>query len=254
MFFSVLTGPPGTLSGYGHFDSWGAPMATPYDIVRVAGVGSTQDEARRLVGTGIDTVLVIADTQVAGRGRQGRTWLAPDQGVFASLSFTCTWPPDRFPLIPLCAAVAARTAVVSLTGVPVGCKWPNDLVLGGRKVGGLLAEATGDRVTLGWGLNLWWAEPPPYAAVLLPAPGEEELASDLARSWADAVLGIIAEGPDAWPVDAYRSACITLGAEVRWDGGAGRATEVDDHGRLVVEGPEAVHVLVSGDVHLLEHG
>lgn len=229
-------------------------MATPYDIVRVAGVGSTQDEARRVVGTGIDTVLVIADTQVAGRGRQGRTWLAPDQGVFASLSFTSAWPPDRFPLIPLCAGVAARGAVESVMGVSVGCKWPNDLLVGGRKVGGLLAEASGDRVTVGWGLNLWWAEPPPYATALLRSPGAEELAADLARSWADAVLDLMSDVPDAWPVDAYRSACITLGADVAWDGGTGRATDVDDHGRLVVSGPEGIHVLVSGDVHLLEHG
>jgi BirA family biotin operon repressor/biotin-[acetyl-CoA-carboxylase] ligase len=254
MFFSVLTGPPGRLSGYGHFDSWGAPMATPYDIVRVAGVGSTQDEARRLVGTGIDTVLVVADTQVAGRGRQGRAWLAPDQGVFASLSFTCAWPPDRFPLVPLCAGLAARTVVESATGVLVGCKWPNDLVVDGRKVGGLLAEASGDRITVGWGLNLWWAEPPSYASSLLPSPGQEELAADLAGSWADAVLDLVAGGPDAWPVDAYRSACITLGAHVRWDGGMGRVMDVDDHGRLVVDGSEGIHVLVSGDVHLLEHG
>lgn len=229
-------------------------MATPYDIVRVAGVGSTQDEARRLVGTGIDTVLVVADTQVAGRGRQGRAWLAPDQGVFASLSFTCAWPPDRFPLVPLCAGLAARTVVESATGVLVGCKWPNDLVVDGRKVGGLLAEASGDRITVGWGLNLWWAEPPSYASSLLPSPGQEELAADLAGSWADAVLDLVAGGPDAWPVDAYRSACITLGAHVRWDGGMGRVMDVDNHGRLVVDGPGGIHVLVSGDVHLLEHG
>ncbi len=229
-------------------------MATPYDIVRVAGVGSTQDEARRLIGTGIDTVLVVADTQVAGRGRQGRTWLAPDQGVFASLSFSCGWPPDRFPLVPLCAGVAARDVVESLAGVAVGCKWPNDLVVDGRKVGGLLAEASGDRITIGWGLNLWWAEPPPYATTLFPARREDDLAVDLAGAWVDALLGMVERGPDAWPVDAYRSACVTLGAQVRWDGGTGIAADVDHRGRLVVDGPDGIHVLVSGDVHLLEHG
>ena len=121
------------------------------EIVRVGSVTSTQELARsRPIGTA-----VVADHQKAGRGRLGRLWEAPPG---TALLVSCVLP--FHPLAPLAAGVAAAVAC----GPRVRLKWPNDLLLGGRKLGGILVEASGRRCVVGIGINLSWA--PPGAARL----------------------------------------------------------------------------------------
>src|SRR5207249_8258958 len=125
--------------------------ARQVEIVRLASTPSTQEVARALdVGTA-----VVADHQTAGRGRLGRTWETPP-GTALLASFVM---PAR-PLASLAVGVAAAHAC----GPSSRLKWPNDVLLGGAKLAGILAELRGDRVIVGVGVNLTWA--PPGAAML----------------------------------------------------------------------------------------
>jgi BirA family biotin operon repressor/biotin-[acetyl-CoA-carboxylase] ligase len=218
-------------------------MDTPYDAISLEVVGSTQDEARRRHVEG--PLLVTARRQTAGRGRRGTAWIGADRAVAASLAFRCDWPVDTRPLLTLVAALAARDA----GGRGIGLGWPNDLVVAGRKVGGLIAEAFGDVVVVGLGLNLVWADPVPGAGALYADDPEPATAGDLANAWARGVLRRVAAGPLRWGRDEYRAASVTLGRDVVWEpDGRGRAVDVTAAGGLVVETRSGVIVLDSGRV------
>ena len=232
----------------------GDRLDTPYDIVHEGEVASTQDVSVDVFGRSGRAVLVIADRQVEGRGRQGRAWVEPDRGMFSSFTYATTWPIESRTLIPLTAAVAVRRAVASVAGVTLDAKWPNDLMSAGRKVGGLLVEATDDRVTVGCGVNLWWRDPPDYAAAVFHDDPGPEAATDLARAWVDEFRALTEPGPESWPRSEYEAACVTLQAQVRWDDGEGLAVGVAANGGLVVETASGLVTVEHGDVHLTARG
>lgn len=218
-------------------------MATPYSLVSLDVIDSTQDEARRRYqGT---PVLVVAGVQRQGRGRRGREWLSAPRSVAASLCLDVVWPQPRLALIPLMAGVAAARAV------GVGLKWPNDLFAGDRKVGGILVEATGSMVTAGVGLNLWWPDPPiGMGATHDTDPGGDEVVA-VANRWAVELLAMIESGPDRWPRAEYLERCVTIGREITWEpDGRGVAIGVDADGGLVVDmGSSGRTTIRSGEVH-----
>lgn len=228
-------------------------MATPYDIFRLATVESTQDEARNLVADSGAPVLVVASEQLSGRGRQGRTWTEPDRGMFASLAFFSRWEPDALTLIPLIAAVAMRAAVSNRFKIEVDLRWPNDLMLDGRKAGGILVEVSGSTVVVGCGVNLWWADPVAGAASLLGGDPGADAPSRLAESWAGSLLAFVEDGPQAWPRAEYERACVTLSRNVYWEGGEGRAMAIAVDGALVVDEDGVDVILHSGEVHTRDH-
>jgi BirA family biotin operon repressor/biotin-[acetyl-CoA-carboxylase] ligase len=124
-------------------------------------VDSTQTVARELARSGApEGTLVVAEHQRAGRGRAGRTWVdRPGENVLCSLVLRPVLPPARVPQLALTGAVAVAEAVEGITGAAPGIKWPNDLLLGGRKFCGVLAEAASDGETvalviLGIGINV----------------------------------------------------------------------------------------------------
>ncbi|GBD84316.1 bifunctional ligase/repressor BirA [bacterium BMS3Abin02] len=223
------------------FDSEMDGMATRYALTLLDEVTSTQDEARsRYRGT---PLLVVAGRQKAGRGRSGRRWENAPRAVAASLAFTPDWPRPTWPRLSLAAGLAAR----DVFGFDL--KWPNDLVVGGRKTGGLLAESGEDLVVVGLGVNLWWPEAPSgFGAVCSDDPGAEASA-EYAGRWADALLSRADRGPDGWGIEEYRVACLTIGLRVTWKpNGAGRVVTVDDEGRLLVEAHAGLIALTSGEV------
>lgn len=223
-------------------------MDTQYDIVRRSSVASTQDVARDQFEESGTATLVIADRQLAGRGRADRDWLEPTAGMFSSFAFRPAWEPDGFGVIPLCAAIAVRRAIGDTS---VDLKWPNDLLIEGRKVGGILVEASGGAVVVGCGLNLWWDEPPEFAASLLASEPADGHAGRLARAWVDELLMVLSQPRTAWPIDEYRTACVTIGSRVQWGSSVGTALDIGPGGGLEVEGPDGVFEVLSGDVHLL---
>jgi len=228
-------------------------MDTQYDIVTLATVSSTQDEARtRFADTG-KASLIVSSEQVAGRGRQGRQWAQPDRGMYASLAFNPEWDLADRTLIPLVAAVAMRRAIVTHLNTGIGLKWPNDILVGDLKVGGILVEASGDTVVVGCGLNLWWGEPMQGAASLLDTdPGPEAatvLGETIADTWVQSLLMLLEVGPSDWPRGEYEDASVTLGEDVQWNAGSGRAVGIAVDGALVVRSDGEDVELHSGEVH-----
>jgi biotin-(acetyl-CoA carboxylase) ligase len=169
--------------------------------------------------------------------------------MFASLAFVSEWAMTDRTLIPLVAAVAMRRVIRDRFGFDIDLKWPNDLMIGGNKVGGILVETSGDTVVVGCGVNLWWADPIDGAASLFRQDPGEDRASSLAEGWADSLLALLDVGARAWPRDEYENASVTLGAEVYWDEGNGRAMAIAQDGALVVDQDGVDIELRSGEVH-----
>ena len=125
-------------------------------------VGSTSSELKALAREGAAAgTVVLADEQTGGRGRSGRTWFSPDGlGVWMSVLLQCELSAERLAPLSIAAAVSVADALRELTGLDVRVKWPNDLLVGGRKLGGLLVESiqtAGKSVVsavLGIGLNV----------------------------------------------------------------------------------------------------
>ena len=228
-------------------------MATPYDIVHLASVHSTQDEAQRTMAASGRTTLVVADRQSGGRGRQGRDWTSPDRGMFASFSFVTDWPDADRTLIPLVAAVAIRRVVDISFDVLVGLRWPNDLMIDGLKVGGILVEASGADIVVGFGMNLWWSEPVEGAQSLLAADPGSSAATSLAESWADILVGLLKGGSKHWPRDEYVTASVTIGHEVSWGDQTGHAKAIAQDGALIVDRQGTLVELRAGEVHTHRH-
>ena len=112
---------------------------------------STQRELAADVPEG---AVAVAEEQTAGRGRLGRSWLAPARSsVLVSINLRPDVETPRLPELSLVAGVAAAEAIAQMTGVHPEVRFPNDLLIGGRKTAGILAEARDDRVVLGIGIN-----------------------------------------------------------------------------------------------------
>lgn len=235
--------------------------------------GSTNaDLVARAAGGAPEGLVLVAEEQTAGRGRMGRSWLSPPRAAltFSVLVRPPGVPPARRGWLPLLAGVATATAVQQVSGLGAQLKWPNDVLLGPRKLAGILAELSGDAVVIGVGVNVSTAgdELPPAAAGSLPATSlrlEGSASLDRARLLGR-ILGEIERWYLAWrdtspPGDpeasglraAYLSLCATVGREVRVELPAGTARHgtaigIDADGRLVVSTPEGRLAVGAGDV------
>jgi BirA family biotin operon repressor/biotin-[acetyl-CoA-carboxylase] ligase len=188
-------------------------------------------------------LVVVAEEQTAGRGRLDRAWVSPPRaGLTFSLLLRPVLPPARWPWLPLLASVAVARALTSRAGVAAALKWPNDVLVDGRKVCGLLAEAVGGALVVGIGLNVTTraSELPHEHTTSLLLQGARTTDRDtLLRAVLREVTGVLADEDAAKA--AYRDLCSTVGASVRIELPAGASLEgvadaVDDDGRLVVDG------------------
>jgi BirA family biotin operon repressor/biotin-[acetyl-CoA-carboxylase] ligase len=193
---------------------------------------------------------VIAEKQTTGRGRLGRTWVEPDRALFSSLAFNPSWPTPTWGPIPLVAGLAARDAIEEQCGVTIGLRWPNDLVTEKGKIGGLLVESRSGIVVVGCGINLAWHNPLTGAAALFGRDSDVVSPRDLAVAWVDRFLEVMARSPEAWGVDEYRRACVTVGRRVLYPSGSGTAIGISDGGALLVETEDGMVAVGSGEVRL----
>ena len=155
--------------------------------------GSTNaDLLARALGGAPEGVLLAAEAQSAGRGRMGRAWVSPPRAslTFSLLVRPAAVPPARRGWLPLLAGAAVATAVTAMTGVQTRLKWPNDVLAGPAKLAGILAEAAGDVVVVGVGLNVS-TEP----GELPPGPGA--LAATSLRIAASAAPAVAASAAPA---------------------------------------------------------
>jgi BirA family biotin operon repressor/biotin-[acetyl-CoA-carboxylase] ligase len=242
----------------------GAARGLWREIRVVDETGSTNADVRTAAEAGEgEGFVVIAERQHGGRGRLDRQWESPARaGVLMSLLLRPTVPAAQLPLLPLLTGLAVVESVRAVAELPAMVKWPNDVLVDGRKLAGILVERTADgAVVVGIGINVSTrAEelPVPTGTSIQMAggaPDRESLVKEVLRAFERRYLAFDrdAGAPDS-VLAAYREVCETIGREVEVqlpDGASARgvAVTVDDGGMLVVRGADGVERTWSaGDV------
>ena len=227
------------------------------------------DRARAGVDEGL---VVVAEHQTAGRGRLDRTWETPARSALTFSVLLRPMAPTRsWPWLPLLVGYAVDKALKA-DGYDAGVKWPNDVLIGERKVAGILVERVetdqGPAAVVGVGLNVGMtsAELPVPEATSLAVEAGESGESGSAPDRTDlllAVLQAVWEAYATWQTggdlagmrlaESYAAACVSIGRDVRVDLPSGevlegRAVEIDPGGRLVVQTSDGLRPVGAGDV------
>ena len=234
--------------------------------MRVARTRSTQDVVLRAARDGAgEGFCCLAAEQTAGRGRQGREWVAPPgAGLLASVLLRRS--PTVAPGIPFAAGLAVVDVLAAGPGVAAGLKWPNDVLVDRRKLAGILCEveparSSGEKlaIALGLGINLHVDQfPDGFEAVSLHTlVTKPPAAEELLVAWRDAFAARIAtleQGGMGAILDDWRRSAVGLGESVSVAGPAGVidgvAIDVGDDGALLVEASGQTRRFLAGDVHL----
>ena len=234
-------------------------------------IESTNVETKALANSGApEGTVVIAECQTAGRGRLGRRWVSPaGKGLLFSVLLRPTLPMEEAHLLTLVAAAAAATAIEALSGAAVKIKWPNDLFIGDRKVGGILMEVSGEQdevewvvVGIGVNVNTEYSELPVAlrrtATSLKMVTGHEVDRSDLLASlllaleshYADAASGGFERALSAFRERDYLIS-RSVSVQTREGPVVGEASGIDERGALLVQLPQRrIRRFHSGDVSL----
>jgi BirA family biotin operon repressor/biotin-[acetyl-CoA-carboxylase] ligase len=224
-----------------------SPLGRPRVHFRLT--DSTNARARALAVLGAPHgTLVTAESQSAGRGRQGRSWVS-QPGRSLSCSLVIREPPALFSLI-------AGVAVAEVCGSEAMLKWPNDVLLAGRKVAGILVEARPqeDWAVVGIGINVALEldqldeETKQRAGTLgLAASGVEPVLAALLGA-----LGVWVAAPESEALAAVRERDALFGQPVRWADGSGVGAGIDEQGNLLVRmADDRTIALNAGEVHLV---
>ena len=228
-------------------------------------LSSTMDEAGKLgEGDAEEGAVVVAETQTAGRGRQGRHWVSQPGNLLVSVLFRPTL--EALPFISIIGGVAAARAVRKVTGLEPQIKWPNDLLIQGRKVAGILAESAiaGDTVwyaVLGVGMNVslntdQTEEIASFATSVNAAAGKVVPREDLLRQFLmDLDALYLALGQDQSPIEEWQGLLSTTGQrlEATWGNESfiGVAEGTDPMGNLLLRQDDgSLLTLTAGDVTL----
>jgi len=231
-----------------------------FTLRRFAEIDSTNDEARRLAVAGAQSGLVVwADRQTAGHGRQGRAWQSPHGNLYCSVLLR----PDRAAADAAQLGFAAALAVCESLpqGIEARCKWPNDVLVGGRKIAGILleSEASGARVSwliVGVGINLAsHPEATDAPATSLAALGKYATPDAMLAAFCVRFL----HWHETWRAHGFaplRASWLrrahALGDEIRVRYGAvetrGRFADLDASGALVLENAEGTRHIAAGTV------
>jgi BirA family biotin operon repressor/biotin-[acetyl-CoA-carboxylase] ligase len=219
---------------------------------------STNTTALAMAAEGApEWTLVAAGHQTAGRGRHGRTWVnRPGRALMCSVVLRPRWAPDRVGLLSLAAGAAMAEAASEVSGRDVRCKWPNDLILGESKVGGILGEAeiVGTEVrhaVVGVGVNLEVPDEVPWAGAIGGVDDEALLSAFLPR------LRSLVEGVPGQTLERWRAVSATLGRRVEatavgGDTARGVAADLDETGALLIDTGAGRVRVAFGEIRHLE--
>jgi BirA family biotin operon repressor/biotin-[acetyl-CoA-carboxylase] ligase len=244
----------------------GPLLPAGYRLLRHDTIGSTNDEAKALAREGAaEGTLVWAGAQTAGRGRRGRVWASPPGNLYVSIVLRPAVTPARAAQLGFVAALALADSVALLCGpaLDVRCKWPNDILVAGRKLAGILLESEItakdkiDFVVIGAGANL----------VSRPSDAEYPATSLAERGFSgiapDRLLAAYIRRFDAWahvwreqgfaPIRAaWLARAAGIGAEVlvRLERATliGRFLDLDEDGCLVIDTAEGRRRIAAGEV------
>jgi BirA family biotin operon repressor/biotin-[acetyl-CoA-carboxylase] ligase len=232
---------------------------------------STNDVIEKLARDGVkEGVVVFAESQTKGRGRLGRKWISPERkGLWFSILLRPDMRPQETTQLTVASATALRRAIQSQTGLKAEIKWPNDILIGGKKVAGILTELSAEldkvrHVILGIGVdvnlnaNEFPAELKKNATSLKIETGETisraELATEILREL-DADYAKICSGKFAVVADEWEARCTTIGRDVTVQIGGRRlrgcAESLDDDGALLLRTEHGrLERVIGGDVTL----
>ncbi len=259
---------------HGHLAAGLATHVVGRELRYVARTGSTNDDLKLLARAGASEGLVlVADEQTQGRGRRGRSWTAPaGSSLLSSTLLRPLWlpPTDAFYLTIL-AAVAGTEAIEEVTALQTDVKWPNDLLLHERKLGGVLVEAESGEGILPWaiigiGLNVNWdttSVPGLDTSAIALASGvgrpvaRSGLLSALIRHLDDRYVRLRG-GERLRLFEDWRTRLTTVGRDVQIEVGGttieGHAEGVTPKGALIVRDRAGTrHELTAGDVTVRDH-
>jgi BirA family biotin operon repressor/biotin-[acetyl-CoA-carboxylase] ligase len=232
---------------------------------------STNDRAKELAAEGADHgEVVVAESQTAGRGRRGRSWISPPRrNLYFSVVLRPELPPGRAPELTLVASLAVCDALRQ-AGVDAGIKWPNDLIASGKKIGGILTELAADPDRIQWvvigvgvNVNARVDDFPPElqgqatsVAIERGGPAPRALFAAACLTALEDWLDRHAEHGFEEVRSAWKERSVVLGRRVvvRTDDGEveGKAEDLDGQGALLVRGDDgSLHRFVAGDVSLL---
>ena len=237
---------------------------------------STSEGAMEQAGNGAAAYsVVVAETQTGGRGRLGKSWQSPPgTGIYCSIILQPDLCPEDLPKITLAAGLAAAKALEAVTKLSIGIKWPNDLILEERKLGGILCETAGMQrearpvVILGIGINInsprsvFPADLQDTATSLLIVTGSEHCRSDLLKAILLEVkktVELFEREGFALILSEWRQRDVTLGRELSWvtmtgDVVKGVSMGSDDSGQLLIRDKRGrIHEVLSGDVNILKN-
>ncbi|MHB9286326.1 biotin--[acetyl-CoA-carboxylase] ligase [Halobacteriales archaeon Cl-PHB] len=232
-------------------------LDAPFEVEYHDSIPSTNERARELAAEGAENVVVLADEQTGGRGRLDRDWSSPSGGVWLSILLRPQVPPARVPLYTLAAAVAVARAARE-AGVEAEIKWPNDVLVDGAKLTGILTEMEGEADRVSWlvvgiGVNAnvdRAALPEDVDATSLRLEVGEDVDRRLFTQRLLEAFDTLRGDPDA-VLPAWRDLSVTLGQDVRVEtpGGVvtGTAVDVSDPGTLVVETDDGRVDVSAGD-------
>lgn len=239
-------------------------------------VGSTNDVAKQLAdGDNSEGTLVLADEQTAGRGRLARTWHAPPHSsILMSLILRPNLAPHQAPRVTMAVVLGARDAIHAETQLNAAIKWPNDILLNGKKCAGILAESgiVGDKleyviVGLGVNVNFTLAEKNQVSARNLVFGNATTIADELGRSFSRArLIQSILRSIEKYYLqmragenlrEEFANRLTTLGqsiqAQTPWGIEEGMAENVDDDGALQLRRADGSLIrLVAGEVTLVK--
>lgn len=239
-------------------------MTLGRELIHLASVASTMDVVDEYARAGAaEGLVVVADEQTAGRGRAGRVWSAvPGSSLLCSILLRPSLPADRLGPLPLAVGVAVAETIESFVPRACGLKWPNDVLIDGRKVAGILLQSRLSArgmayLIVGIGINVGASlELLPEGATSISASGgdadrESVLATLIARL--DRVYRIFLETDGRPDLAEWRRRAVMIGERVTirrdTDELSGRFKGIDDRGRLllVLDSGEQVS-LIQGDV------
>jgi len=266
-----LTGEPDGLIADDLLARLGATQVVGRDIHVFQETASTNDVMEKLARDGArEGVVVFAESQTRGRGRLGRKWVSPGhKGLWFSVLLRPVMHPQEATQLTVMAATAMRRAIRSVTGLNPQIKWPNDILLNGKKVAGILTELSAelDRVRhviigIGVNLNLTVDEFPPELRALATSlrieAGQEQSRPEVAAAVLrelDADYARLRAGQFAAVADEWETHCATVGRQVSVQMGerklVGCAEALDDDGALLLR-TEHGHLerIIGGDVTL----
>ena len=222
------------------------------DMLILKTVDSTNDEAKRMAANGAPSGLIIAaENQTGGKGRLGRSWCSDSGGLYFTLLLRPELPPADIAGITLSAGYAVCLAIREYTGLDALIKWPNDVIIGNRKVCGILTEmaAQSDRidyVVIGIGINVNHSEFPGEiknkATSLFIETGERIDRNKLFRlviEKLDKVLGSFLFSLSAEDMEGFKDLCATMGRRVTLERSgvtiSGEAVDITSSGELVIK-------------------